>query len=187
MIKVGFKNTKQVLSDLSRFENCLTGEMVQHFNKAIPKSFYDTNKRLFKSEGKTGDHGNWKPLNEDYAAWKAKKFPGKTIMRRTDRGYKSLTGHTGDSIKFIGNIPGGRFAIRMGTAIDYMEYWQKGVMTKKRGKITRRTIDPQEMIMVSWLKIIHRAYVYACRYGPWKKGWKINPPKWDELKKEWVK
>lgn len=180
MIRIGFKNTKKVLGDLSRFENVITKEMVQHFNTAIPKSFYEINKELFATEGKSGDHGKWRPLSDDYKAWKEKHYPGKTIMRRTDRLYKSLTGHTSDSIKFIGNIAN-RLHIKLGTQLDYGEYWQEGVMTK-RGKITRRTIDPLEKQMVAFLKVIHRAYVYAARYGPFKKGWKIDVPKFDKKK-----
>lgn len=45
-----------------------------------------------------GRPATWAPLSPGYAAWKASRFPGKTIMRRTDRLYQSLVGVTGDSV-----------------------------------------------------------------------------------------
>lgn len=41
----------------------------------------------FATEGE----GSWKPLNPEYAATKARLFPGKTILRATDTLYESLT------------------------------------------------------------------------------------------------
>lgn len=35
--------------------------------------------------------GGWRPLSPRYAAWKARRYPGKTILRRTDRLIRSLT------------------------------------------------------------------------------------------------
>jgi phage gpG-like protein len=43
----------------------------------------------FKSEG--GRAQKWEPLSVRYAAWKQKNYPGKTILRLTDRLYTSLT------------------------------------------------------------------------------------------------
>jgi hypothetical protein len=38
----------------------------------------------FRSEGTRLLKRTWSPLSPKYAAWKAKHFPGKTILRRTD-------------------------------------------------------------------------------------------------------
>lgn len=35
--------------------------------------------------------GGWKALSKPYAAWKARRYPGKTILRRSDRLIRSLT------------------------------------------------------------------------------------------------
>ena len=48
-------------------------------------------KEQFKNEGRKSLRGQYKPLSEPYGSWKAKHFPGKTILRRTDRLYRKAT------------------------------------------------------------------------------------------------
>lgn len=171
-----------MVADLGRFENWLTKEHVLYFNKVIPEDFYEFNKEVFNSEGMKGDHGLWPALSPKYEAWKKKRYPGKTIMRRTDKLYHSLTGYNKYSIRYISNNPSG-LVIKLGTQLKYAEYHQEGIITKA-GIKTRRTIDPTEWVMVRWLKLIHRAYVYAARYGPFKKGWQVKFPSWDKWDKK---
>lgn len=177
MVKVGFKNTPQILADLDSFENQLTREHVKYFNKVIPRDFRDYNKAVFESEGTKGKHGKWQKINSKYAKYKRRHFPGKTLLRRTDKMYKSLTSGTSDTIQFISNTRRG-LVIRLGTKVKYAEYHQTGA-----GRLpVRRAIDPSRRLMIRWLKLIHRAYVYAARYGPFKKGWQIKFPSWDSIK-----
>lgn len=49
-------------------------------------------RRVFDAQGLPH---RWRQLSERYRAWKARHFPGKTILRRTDRLYRSLTGGPG--------------------------------------------------------------------------------------------
>lgn len=51
----------------------------------------------FDTEGARGG-AKWVPLSPAYAAWKDANFPGKSILRRTDRLFDSLTSQTSDSI-----------------------------------------------------------------------------------------
>lgn len=45
--------------------------------------------------GRTSQGGTMKPLSAKYAARKAKRFPGKPILRATDRMFASLTSNAG--------------------------------------------------------------------------------------------
>lgn len=45
--------------------------------------------KSFETQGAPVDR--WTPLSKTYAAWKARRYPGKTILRRTDRLIRSLT------------------------------------------------------------------------------------------------
>lgn len=42
------------------------------------------------------DLAPWEPLSPAYGAWKALHYPDKTILRRTDRLWRSLTNKTGE-------------------------------------------------------------------------------------------
>jgi hypothetical protein len=44
----------------------------------------DAYRQQFYTEGARLLHSVWAPLSPKYAAWKAKHFPGKTILRRRD-------------------------------------------------------------------------------------------------------
>jgi phage gpG-like protein len=50
--------------------------------------FFEQIQQNFRREG--APVGGWRPLSPRYAAWKAKHYPGKTILRRTDRLIQSL-------------------------------------------------------------------------------------------------
>jgi len=43
--------------------------------------------RIFATEG----YGQWPPLSPKYAAWKAKHYPGKSMLRLTDAYFKAST------------------------------------------------------------------------------------------------
>lgn len=43
--------------------------------------------RIFATEG----YGTWPPLSPAYARWKARRYPGKTILRRKDRYMQAAT------------------------------------------------------------------------------------------------
>lgn len=58
--------------------------------KKIATDFYRMEREWFDSQG----GGRWRPLSRRYAAYKAKFFPGKKILRRSDRLYREVTGKT---------------------------------------------------------------------------------------------
>ncbi len=66
----------------------------------IGDDFQRVEEDLFQSEGASGGK-RWAPLSQPYAQRKAAAFPGKTILRRSDRLWRSLTGTTSDTVREI--------------------------------------------------------------------------------------
>lgn len=80
--------------------------------------FWQENERtLFAAQGIP----SWPSLSPAYAARKARIFPGKTILRRTDRLFLSLTAGGSDSMY----LPGPR-TLLMGTTTPYAKYHTTG-------------------------------------------------------------
>jgi len=163
------------MADMSRFQQELDGKAVQRAGKSIQESFYKEEKRLFLHEA--GPSGRWSPLNEKYAKWKRRKYPGKPKMRRTDKLMKSLTSHNEDSILFMGNI-GGKFRMKIGTQVEYAIYHQEG--SKATHLPVRRVIDPRDPVRLQWIKYIQNEIIKAARKAPFEKGLSIRPGHWDK-------
>lgn len=53
--------------------------------------FEAAEKRQFDAQGAGPVAGSWNPLSEAYAAWKAKKYPGRPILQRTGALLEALT------------------------------------------------------------------------------------------------
>lgn len=83
----------------------------------------------FRTEG--GRAQKWQELSEQYAARKAAKFPGKTILRRTDRLYDSLT-KIGTTEHIFVSKP---LEMLFGTGVWYSRIHQLG-----GGRVPRRRI-----------------------------------------------
>jgi phage gpG-like protein len=94
----------------------------------------------FESEGARGGQ-KWQPLSANYAKWKAKKYPGKPILVRTGRLFRSLTlGGFGTDII---NDEQPR-SLTLGTAVPYAKYHQRGTSRLAQRPVfapTQRDID----------------------------------------------
>lgn len=69
-------------------------EMVQFGEHVFPRVIRLLEKEIkgqFEAEGRGPNRGKWKPLSQTYAKWKAEHYPGRTILRRTNRLYNALT------------------------------------------------------------------------------------------------
>jgi len=86
----------------------------------LKKIFIQIIRANFRTEGQHSGPG-WAPLNPAYARYKARKYPGKTILRATDTLFKSLTGVGGGWIERI--TP--RYA-EFGTRVAYAKFHQLG-------------------------------------------------------------
>ena len=95
--------------------------------------FFGLMQEQFATEG--AGVGGWVPLSPRYAAWKAKRYPGKTILRRTDRLMKSLT-WTGAQLATPAGIAlmtqdGATF----GSSVHYGRFHQRGTRTMRQRRI----------------------------------------------------
>lgn len=73
----------------------------------------------FASEGERFGHA-WAPLSPAYAAWKSLHYPGKTILRRTDKLYESLT------VRPLAIERIGKQSATVGTDVPYARYHRDG-------------------------------------------------------------
>lgn len=87
----------------------------------IVEWFHKVEKEQFSSEGSAGSTGKWPKLEDRYAAWKSKHYPGAKILERTRRLLESLTTENGDSI--IESSPN---QLILGSNVPYGIYHQKG-------------------------------------------------------------
>lgn len=63
----------------------------RNFWPGVITAFYEIETEQFYSEGAKGASGKWTPLSPAYKAFKERAFPGKTILRREDTLFESLT------------------------------------------------------------------------------------------------
>jgi len=75
-----FNRVEQEISD---FRNFWPGVIV---------AFYEIETEQFATEGAQGASGQWAPLSPAYKVFKEREFPGKSILRREDALYESMTG-----------------------------------------------------------------------------------------------
>lgn len=97
----------------------------------------------------------WKPLSSQYAGWKAKNFPGQSILRRSDKLFKSITvpGSTGN----VQNLDWTR--LTWGVADDAVPYAKYHISEAPRKKIPRRAfLGITKEQKNTWMKLIS-AYI----------------------------
>lgn len=80
--------TEEVRTMLSRV--LVAAENISPAFPEMEAAFRQMESAAFLTEGATTATGSWRPLSAKYAAWKRARFPGKTILRRTDRLFHSL-------------------------------------------------------------------------------------------------
>lgn len=148
---------EQLNRSLSRF-----AEDVKDYSEPfheIAADFYETERRLFDSEGGTGGAGAWKKLSDNpagkgYASWKARNFPGAKILHRWENLRDSLT-QMGSAWNIREVEP---LRLTLGTILPYAIYHQTG-----RGVPQRKVIDLSESDKERWMKIIQKWLVQKAR------------------------
>lgn len=86
----------------------------EQFEKLEPESTIAI-QRVFEQEGP-----GWLALRPATAAYKAKRFPGKTILRRTDRGYLSfVSGNEGNVVRIA------PLSAEFGSNVPYLSFHQE--------------------------------------------------------------
>lgn len=109
--------------------------------RELQRRFLKLEARQFATEG--GYSGGWTPLAPRYAAWKARRFPGKTILRRTDELWRSLT--EGPDIAILEP----HYMI-LGTSVAYAEPHQRGGGRLPR----RRVVELSDGERREWVKVL---------------------------------
>lgn len=116
--------------------------------EAITRRFVALEKRQFSTEGAAAS-GGWAPLSANYAEWKAAHYPGKTILRRTDDLYHSLTRRP---LPIEVHEP---TFMAIGSDVGYGEYHQHGGGNLPQ----RRPVELTEDTRREWVKILQRFIV----------------------------
>lgn len=63
----------------------------RNFWPGVITAFYEIETEQFATEGAQGASGQWAPLSPAYKLFKEREFPGKSILRREDALYESMT------------------------------------------------------------------------------------------------
>lgn len=116
--------------------------------EAMARSFREVQARQFNSEGSFGS-GGWAPLSPAYAAWKAKRYPGKPILVRTGALKESLTRRP-----FGVEELEEQFMV-IGSDVEYGAYHQSGGGNLPR----RRPVELRESTRRHWVTILQRHLV----------------------------
>jgi hypothetical protein len=112
--------------------------------------FLEMERRQFATEGAAGRHGRWDPLSEGYARWKANHFPGKTILRRTDELFTSLTEGPAIDIEEPHELV-------LGSDVRHGAFHHNPSDTSRMPR--RRVVDFAEDEAIEWMRVMHRYVV----------------------------
>lgn len=122
MFRMQLAGFDEVKVSLSRF-----GERIKNFKPFwldyVAPTLYRDIRRNFETQGSYV--GGWRPLDPGYASWKAKHYPGKTILRRTDALFRSLS-FDGSQAGAGGIFVADETTLVVGTSIPYAQYHQFG-------------------------------------------------------------
>ena len=86
----GMENIDKIIAELKEAQEILkeaNNIAAEVLRDAIQTDLIELVREIFDSEG----IDPWTPLNPEYEARKAREFPGKTILRRTDDLYQAYT------------------------------------------------------------------------------------------------
>lgn len=135
-ITIAIGNETQFDREISRFSNG-----VSDFRVVAP-SILTALRSIVADQFASQGRGLWRPLSKRYAAQKARKYPGKTILRRTDRMYDSLVKRTASSIVSIN-----KNELTYGTSVPYASFHQAGTKKMPARKIIALTEADNDRIV----------------------------------------
>lgn len=164
---VKIEGVPQFTSDLKRFmsEYIKRPFVDRRLINKLEKAFWRYMKKIFSSEG-AASGPEWKSLSDvpegkGYKTWKAKHYPGKTILRRKDRLYKSLTSQGSESHTSVHGVPHGS-ELWLGSDVPYGVYHDS---TKPRtSNLPRRPIIRfSDKMIRGFHNIIHKHIEYGIK------------------------
>lgn len=113
----------------------------------LADDFAKAERRQFSSQGGYAS-GGWSPLSPRYAAWKAKRFPGKGILVRTGELERSLTQRP-FGVEVIDAQ-----AMAIGSDVEHGGYHQRG-----DGLPQRRPVELTEARRRDWVRRVQKHIV----------------------------
>jgi phage gpG-like protein len=124
--RVGSEEGPDVLARLSVAFERAGAELVdmgRHVFPLLPTVFEDAEKRQFDAQGSGPVSGTWADLSDDYAEWKAQKYPGMPILEATGALRSGLT----ESASPFGSREWTSSEFSFGTAgVEYASFHQSG-------------------------------------------------------------
>ncbi len=127
------------------------GDAVRDFSPVwdqIRNDFHRIESEQFDSQGSRAGHP-WAPLSPTYEAWKAKHFPGRSILQLTGQ----MWGEFAVGVGMQTTIEPMR--LTMTPSMQRAVYHQQGTRTMPQ----RKVVDLTEEDKMGWMKMIHN-YVY---------------------------
>lgn len=128
-IKIEIRNPERLKNQIR-----LIGTLIKDWKEPltnIRNDFWNEERAIFESEGSAGNRSKWAALSAKYAATKAKKFPGKTILRATDKLFNQMTGGGFSAITST--------SMFAGTKLPYAVFHQLGTSKMPARKLIRIT------------------------------------------------
>lgn len=144
-ITLEFYGDVQLDRTLARFEAV---EDARPAWEVLAERFARLERRQFATEGRAAS-GGWPALSPDYAAWKARHYPGKPILEREGDLKASLT-----SRPFGVEVLEPAFMV-VGSDVEYGRYHQHGGGNLPQ----RRPVELPESERRTWARILQRFIV----------------------------
>lgn len=116
--------------------------------EAMAERFATVERRQFRTEGRASSAG-WAPLSPNYAAWKARHYPGEPILQREHDLVRSLTERPFGVERIEPD------AMWLGSDVFYGKFHQHGTPRMPR----RRPVEFTETERRRWAKILQRFIV----------------------------
>lgn len=120
----------------------------------IVAELQETLAELWATQGASGADGQWKELDEKYAKWKARKYPGATILQRRGGLEASFMGGPGFHFQF------GPLWMEFGSDLAVGLYHQTGTQHMPARRIFQLTEEQQRRlrsVCVRWIQAQYRA------------------------------
>lgn len=108
--------------------------------------------RGFETEGAPVD--GWTPLSKTYATWKAQRYPGKGLLRRSDTLIHSLTWRSAQLQGRGGVAVFHERRAELGTAIPYARFHQRGTRRMPQRRLLYLPPDSSRVLLRLWRRWI---------------------------------
>lgn len=130
-------NRNEWINQATKVSRTLTDQqVVNNLTIMLKRRWQQLNRRQIESEGSRGAHGAWPSLDANYAKQKRGKYPGKKMLRKTDKLWRAAVSDRGSAA--VGTRTGRGYSFRyLIISPRYAKFHQEG-----DGVPQRRIYDP---------------------------------------------